>query len=230
MRTSEVKSTNTRVVILADGRTKGVHLDNFRMLTRIKGQPLIVRTVYQFSKWANVCVVTSDPTIIEALRGHPARILAGSDKSDYYGGVDMIRKGLDWCWNRRSFIVFGDVVWTDDAVAKLESSEIAEFAVYGRSGPSKLLGTPYAEYFAIGVNWAGREKGKQAVETVAKHYREGDWLQCTAWEWYHTMEGMPWEMPHPARPPIGEHWVEIDDATDDIDVNDDIERLRRHHE
>lgn len=220
-----------RIVLLADGKTKDAHLGNSRLLTRINGRPLLVRTIRQFGEWADVALLSSDPLVREAVKGQKHLFyVQAEDKSDRYFGVDMIRKGLTHAWNKRSIILFGDVVWTDEAVELVRKQQVDDWAVYGRSTNSEITGTRWAEYFAIEVNWGSREPAKRACDIVANHYMSKQWHRCTAWEWYYQMEQMSYDILNSRKVRTGPHWVEINDATDDIDTADDIERLRKIYE
>lgn len=215
------------VILLAGGRTKESHLPNSRLLTRIIGTPLVVRTIRQFTEWATVTVMSNDESVLSAVRSQRLIKLAWLDDKPQYGQVDMIRKGLAQAWNRDSIIVFGDVVFTDEAVATIRDHEMeGDFAVYGRSAASEITGTEWAEYFAIRVNWKGRERGKRVLQEVADHWNIGNWSRASAWEWYLHMEGMPWHIENPQAVEVGPNWVEINDATDDIDFAEDAARLQ----
>ncbi len=106
------------VVILADGKSKPQHLDN-RYFLKIGKEELLPRTIRQFSAWATVWVATNDPVIAGKVKG--TRVVKPWDLSKSYHGIDMIRKGLTYAASQqRTIIVFGDVYFTDDAVAKIK--------------------------------------------------------------------------------------------------------------
>lgn len=212
------------VVVLADGKSKPNHLDNHRLLTPIDGKPLLQRTIDQFSPHGPVAVLSGDPTIRKAV--NPTRFLPGSDKSHLFYGADMIRKGLEHYAARRHLILFGDVVFTPEAVATIVSHDPADWAVYGRSKTTGTHTAPYGEYFAIEIN-TNRvvDQGFKALRTIAATYRAGRWKRCTAWEWYFEMEGLPYRIKDSKNIAVGPHWVEINDTTDDIDLPSDLERV-----
>ena len=123
-----------------------------------------MRTIQQFNQWATVAVLSSDPTIVKAVRGQQGvHLVQAEDKSAYYGGIDMIRKGLTHAWNRRSIILFGDVVWTDEAVEIVRQHQTDEWAVYGRSEASELT-APWAEYFGIEITWGSRKRAREVCD------------------------------------------------------------------
>lgn len=217
-----------RVVLLADGASKDSHMDNSRMLSRINGKPLLVRTIQQFNPWADVLVVSSDEKITRVARMQRMTWTAPS-AARTYGGINMIHEGLLHAHNKRSIITFGDVVWTDAAIETIRDHAADNWAVYGRSVASQYGGSPYAEYFAIEVDPLGRKHGRHAVQQVWTYYQDGEWPRATPWEWYYHMEKMPYHIRNPQAIETGPHWVEIHDATDDIDFEKDIQAMREAH-
>lgn len=224
------ESLKPRVLILADGKSKKDHMEDDRHLIPFRGVPLIARTIRQFHEAGGlVHVITSNEEIARVAKLNKAMVLPGSDKSDLYGGTDMIRKGLDYARNKRSIIVFGDVVFTNQAVRKIMRHEPDRWAVYGRSTASKYGGSEWAEYFAISVGPLAKKQGYKALEKVAKMFNRRMWHRITPWEWYFEMEGMHWHVNHASRVKTGDHWVEIDDETDDIDFPQDAKNLKELH-
>lgn len=213
-----------RVVLLADGKSKPNHLGNHRLLTPISGEPLIARTIRQFSPFAQVEVLTSDPTIRQAVK--PDGFLPGSDEANRFFAADMIRKGLEAFDGPRFVFVFGDVMFTDDAVDIIVNHAAKRWAVYGRSKVVSAKVAPYGEYFAVEVNTSRVvDAGFKALHVIAEKHRRGEWRRCTAWEWYFEMENLPYRIADSKNIQVGSHWVEINDDTDDIDLPQDLERL-----
>lgn len=212
-------------IILADGESKGSHLQD-RYFIEIGGEELLPRTVRQFSEWADVCVVSSNPSVIQGVSD--VLVHSAPEPVANYYGADMIRKGLAFCGRDRNIIVFGDVYFTDDAVQAIQVGNNREWAVYGRSGASEATGAPWAEYFAIEIaSELAEVRAWESLFNIANYYTQRDWPVCTAWEWYYEMEDLPfWRKTDRVR--TGKHWVEIDDATDDIDLIEDVERIRKN--
>lgn len=216
----------TRVLILADGKSKEQHMGIERHLVKVDGIPLIGRTIRQFKAAGGMPhVITRNPQIRWVSRLNGAMTIVGSDRSEAFDGIDMIRKGLDHSRTMRSIIVFGDVVFTDDAVRRIMEHKPEGWAVYGRSASSKYGGSDWAEYFAISVGPLAKKQGYQAIETVVETFKKRMWHRITAWEWYYAMEGMPWNIHNARKVRTGRHWVEINDRTDDIDFESDVERF-----
>lgn len=216
------------IVILADGKSKESHLDNHRLLTPINGEPLLERTMRQFGGALHRTVITSDPKITRLADAMGYTVYPGSDQSGQYYGVDMIRKGLDVLFPTRNIILFGDVVFTEEAAAIIRANPTKDWAVYGRSGAGELT-SPYGEYFAIEiVDREAYEQARKALQLVSAYHEAGEWYRASPWEWYFEMEQMPYYIRNPRNIDVGPHWVEINDATDDIDFESDIERVTRN--
>lgn len=211
-----------RVVILADGMTKDNHLEG-RHMTEIGGEPLLPRTIRQFKEWATQVWVVCPRELGRQL---DCFTLPAKDESDKFFGVDMIRKGLDHAVSPRTIIAFGDVWFTDEAHEVMAEGNGRSWAVYGRSHDPTGLGR-WAEPFAIEVGKGMRLPMRNALEQVATYYMAGRWDRCTVWEWYYEMEGLHYWIEDPYNAHTGEHWVEINDETDDLDFQEDVERLRK---
>ena len=214
-----------KVVILADGESTAQNLAD-RYFIDIDGEELLPRSVRQFSEWADVDVLTSNYQVAGRLAG--VRTVPGSDQRKTYLANDMIRKGLEQCGGERTIIVFGDVYFTDRAVQVIKKGNNRSWGVYGRSQSNPYTGTPWAEWFAFEVrDLVATHQGFAALKGTVKNYRSGAWPTCKTWDWYYEMEGMPYYIDDVANVPTGDHWVEINDLTDDIDFLGDALNLRR---
>lgn len=215
-----------RAVILADGFSTPRNWED-RYFCEIGGEQLLPRTIRQFSEWADTYVLTSNQSVIDCLPPGTAT-LRGSDKSRTYLSIDMIRKGLENLGPDRTFIVFGDVYFTDEAVQTIREGTGRPWTVYGRSQGNPYTATPWAEYYVIEIaDLGGAIHATEALRATVNHYVAGYWNTCKTWDWYYEMEGMPYFIEDVASVPTGPHWVEIDDLTDDVDFWGDMVRLNK---
>jgi hypothetical protein len=123
-------------------------------------------------------------------------------------------------------VVFGDVYFTHEAVATIAGVRYPSWRVFGRSTDNPYTGTPYAEWFAFHIaNPAEVGRAKDAWKKVADDFGNNRWYRASAWEWYYTMEGMSINNRDAANMPTGKHWIEINDITDDIDFQADVDRM-----
>jgi NADH:ubiquinone oxidoreductase subunit len=197
-----------------------------RYFVDIDGEGLLPRSIRQFSEWADVGVLTSNDQIKARLPD--VGMVPGSDRRKAFLANDLIRKGLEQCGGERTIVVFGDVYFTDQAVQVIKKGKRRSWVVYGRSQSNPYTGTQWAEWFAFEISGLpATNKGFEALRETVKNYRSGAWPTCKAWDWYYEMEGMPYYIDDVANVPTGDHWVEINDLTDDIDFLGDALNLRR---
>lgn len=215
----------SRSVVLADGASAPGHLKD-RHFIKIGGEPLLKRTVRQFAAFSDVVVIASDRRYAEELADEPCEVVPGDGKEVYYG-ADMIRKGLDHREGIVSWLVFGDVYFTDKAIYTIKAGIPYKqgWAMYGRSTNNPYTGTPWAEPFVIELGHVSNARCRAALDTILGHFLNRHWRRCSPWEWYYEMEGMPYEIPDVKHVPTGPHWVEINDLTDDIDFREDAANL-----
>lgn len=207
------------VLILADGRSNKDHMKNPYFL-EVGGEPLIERTVRQFKDYGTVYIIGEDPKFEDL-----AHRIGGSDQSDKFFGIDMIRKALSAMSRPRTLVVFGDTYFTDEAVDIIKNHPKDDWYVFGRSGPSRFTNTNWAEYFAFFMPADKVARAWASMETVASFYMADEWYACTPWEWYHDMEDLHYHIQDQANVHVGPHWVEIDDLTDDVDFLADADEL-----
>ncbi|MEI5520667.1 hypothetical protein WB388_08635 [Streptomyces brasiliscabiei] len=124
-----------------------------------------------------------------------------------------------WGDTGRTVLLLGDVWFTDAALAAILTDPADGVRVFGRAGPSRVTGTPYGEIFA--VSWPG--SADRRMRELAAEIGAGQAAGCSVrpgWVLLRTLQGTP----------LHEHtvcapwWVEIDDATDDIDFPEDFQR------
>ena len=105
--------------------------------------------------------------------------------------------------------------------AAVTSTDDDGFRFFGREHASTVTGTPWGEIFAN--SWRGRNNDRMSALTDATR-REQDAGRADptkhGWTILRMLQGTPLRQ-HEVRPPW---WVEIDDATDDLDFPDDYRR------
>jgi len=213
--------SQVKAIILADGRSSPEHMED-RHFVEIGGEELLPRIIRQFSEFASVEVAASDPNIADRV---DAPTVAPKDRSDKIAGLDMILKGLDLASRERNLIVLGDVYFSDEAISLIREGNGKTWAVYGRSKNNDYK--PYGEPFVFEVKMKAIPQAYKALEVVLWHWATGGWDRRTPWEWYFEMEGLPYHIRRVNNIHTGEHWVEIDDHTDDVDYEKDIIGLQK---
>jgi hypothetical protein len=209
-----------RVIIACSGDQSkwGGHLgvpSHLAPLTAHGGQPLLHRTVRQAR------AVTSD-VHVTAPSGDDRYITDGVTVHHREPGAPSeyaVTRDL-WHDHGRTILLLGDVYFTDAAIARIVGHTPRSYQVFGRYGPSQVTGTPWGEIFA--ASWWPEQHTQMDAHLDLVHRtraagtvtRPSGWMLLRAWQ----------------STPLGEHrvgpkwFVEIDDATDDLDLPEDYAR------
>ena len=209
-------------MIIADGGREQLTewLGGPRHLFDVEGEPLLHRTVRQFSSHGEVIILGPPEYEIP-----PAETIQ-PDQCVEWCGVAMLAKALPHVADRnRTNLVFGDVWFSDKAVDTIVGYESEEWRIFGRPKPSQITGTGWGEYFCISLWPEHKELLHMAMYRAFGHWRDGS-PRLSPWEVYHAMEGMPMTVGHGNPVPTGPHWVTIDDWTDDFDFPEDVVRWK----
>lgn len=213
-----------RTVIVADGSTHPTH-EWDRHFAIVAGNPVLPRTVEQFKEYGEVIVVngSDDPRydIPGSTRYVPER------NPEKYGTADLYAKCLPLV-DGTTNIILGDVRYTTYAVTTI-TSWWPEWKHFARRGPSKYTGKPYGEPWGFQLGSEDLPEFEKAMSIIAR-VRAGIYGGNTGpWEYYYTLEGTPWHdaMKNPYNVVPGEHWVEIDDWTDDFDLPKEVETYNK---
>ncbi|WP_329214808.1 hypothetical protein OG352_05225 [Streptomyces sp. NBC_01485] len=125
-----------------------------------------------------------------------------------------------WAPDRTNVLLLGDVWWTPEAFGRVFAGAAGGgFRFYGREQASTLTGTPYGEIFA--QSWTDSTEMGRLTDTVRSEQDSGRADRTKhGWTMLRMLQGTPLRE-HLVQPPW---WVEVDDATDDIDVPADYRR------
>lgn len=209
-----------RTVILADGGRDVLAewAGGSRHLIDLEGEPLLERTVRQFSELGDV-VIVGPYDIPPARRVDPI-------SAPEWGHIEMFAKGIPHlAENGRTNLVFGDV-WFSDQAIDIVAGHVDDWRVFGRPGPSKWTGTRWGEYFSFTLYPDNLPAFSRAMTAALQAYESGAHHRVTPWEVYYEMEGLPLKI-RGKKAHTGPHWVTIDDWTDDFDFIEDVERWRK---
>lgn len=174
---------------------------------------------------------------LRLVRGHaPKKIFATASKKlpgietivcDGGTEFDRFYNGLP-AWKGATTVVYlyGDVFYTEDAMARIMDPVPVDFRVYGRNGSSQTTGKEYGEIFAIRLS--DFQRARRALD-AAKCYGLGR-AKAPGWVWYRHFERIPFGMEK-----LTERFVELaDDWTEDFDYPEDYDRwltrYRARHE
>lgn len=192
----------------------GNYLGVPRHLVPVDGEPLLHRTVRQVSVYSTDIRITSPDDERYVLPGTTRHVIRGQHVNEYASSRHL------WSQAGRTVLLYGDVYYTDTAMATICKYDGPLWRMFGRMGPSALTGTPWGEVFA--GSWLPRHHGMldQNMHKVTLAFAVGHARRCTAWELLRSIQLTPLNA-HIVDP----RWFcEIDDETDDFDTPYDYMR------
>lgn len=137
------------------------------------------------------------------------------------GILDGLRNSLAmWSKDAVTLVLLGDVVWTEAALQGGLTAEPRPLTFIGRSGPNTITGRPWPELFGLSI-------APSAARRLLALLADKEAQRSDAWP---GENGKLWSLVRTLRATrqIPMSMFEIDDATDDVDVPEDMEHLREH--
>lgn len=209
-----------RTLIIADGEGTrwGGHLGVPKHLAPFDGEPLIHRTIRQFSELGDVYVVTSDSRYPIP----PAVQYAPTHNPDNFDADKFLNSQPLWNPDGRTVVAYGDVWFSDALVARISGFQKREWRLFARQKRSMITGTRWGECFAQSFWPEHHQEHYEALRKIVAAYGSGKIKRCGGWEHYQAMQGLP----------LGRHrvrgrFVEHDDWSDDFDYPEDYDRWHR---
>ena len=201
-----------RVIIAAGGKAE--RWKNYRNTTKhlviVEGEVLLERTIKQFKKYADdIIIISNKDYIFEGTQ------LEKPLEGDWYDFGKIYSSHHLWS-NDKTFIIYGDVYFTDDAVKKIMTSE-GDYKFFLRSSDSKLTYKKYGEVFGLAFSGNMKDKIKENIETLISQKKEG----AGTWQLYYYMHNITEVSKVKQTFKMG-GYIEIDDWTDDFDTPEDI--------
>ena len=209
-----------------------------KQLAVVDGEPIVWRTVRQIrahDRTGTIYIVVRPDMVGEAWRPDGVRGVRVTTAR-----LDARRLQADkvlssaHLWNRtgRTVVLFGDVWFSDAAVAAIVADRRAWFAC-ARFGPSTVTGNDHAELFGFSFVPYEADTVRRAALRCVRLADRGllvDW--SGGWQIFAAMLGLP-DGDVCAVDRVGQlgtfgaEWaLSIDDETDDVDTSADLERLR----
>ncbi|HEY9375181.1 hypothetical protein [Streptomyces sp.] len=181
--------------------------------------PLLGRTLWQAARWSDeVCLVgpPDDP--------EPYRELAAMREVHFYVASAGRRNEFEstrpvWAPGGTNVLLLGDVWFTDVALATVLAHAGEGFRFFGREQASPVTGSPWGEIFA--QSWTDTAEMGRLTEAVRREQDAGH-ADPTKHGW--TMLRLLQDTPLREHVVLRPWWVEINDATDDIDFPEDYSR------
>jgi hypothetical protein len=208
-----------RVIILAAG--SGERWKNFRgtpkHLTKVEGKVLLERTCKQFLKYTDdVCVIGLDEryqvdgTSLYVVRSNNTN---WGDASKFLSSKNM------WLHDSRTVLVFGDVYFTSEAVKTIMADK-DPFKFFLRTGPNEETGARWKEIFALSFD---QTMAPPIGQNLLYLTSMGQAKRQAGWALYRYMIGSA-----PSGLFDNQHFIEINDWTEDFDFPEDLEIWEAH--
>lgn len=209
--------SNFKYIIMAGGNYPEWNIP--RQLTRIKGEPLIVRTIRQLREFGvkDIAISTNNHMfeMFDApILHHENKFIGNNPHGGYWvDGFYPINKPV--CY------LFGDVVFSDEAIRTIVNTETDGIEFFASAPPfSDRYFKEWAEPFAFKVADTGRFHW--AITTVKTCQDLGWFLRIPiAWELWQVIKGYPMNMI------AYDSYIHINDYTCDIDTPDDAKEIER---
>ena len=209
-----------RIIILAAGEATRWqnHTGMPKHLVDVGGEPLLHRTIRQFSEHGEI--------IITAPVGDDRYNISGTEiyhpeKAEH---LQDAKKLLDnshlWSESSKTIVLWGDCFFSNKAVKRIATHKPSQWAMYGRFGRSSITGCEYGELFAMAFQPNMRHKIEISLHTIAILKKYKIIGRCGGWELYRHLSNAT-DLERHAR---YRNFVEINDTTEDFDFPHDYDR------
>ena len=215
-----------RVLLLCAGR--GERWNNYlgipKHLITIDGERLVdrtVRLVRERTEDATVFIISFDPAceVAGTMRYEPEHGRGRfTDTDKFLSSADL------WSPDDQTIVLYGDVFFTEAAMDTICSYAGEAFAFFGRPRPSQCTGHLWQEMFALVIPPASREHLQRTMIEVRDMLDDKQIRRGGGWECYRHACGLTPVCVYDVKSDVADHFVEIDDFTDDFDTPYDYEQ------
>lgn len=201
------------VMAAGEGSRWGNHLGVPKHLIPIGGETLIQRTVRLLRQHVSEVwvVARGGEQLYRCHEGHTYTVdPLDSDMDKFYSSRRL--------WQgRHAVIAYGDVYFTEQAIETC-CAPTESWRLYCRPYASNITGSPWGECFAYSVPVEDQEWFTDRIEWLAGMHTLGAVGRVGGWELYRALLHQDPTVHH-----MKDHYVEIDDETDDFDYPSDYD-------
>lgn len=201
-----------RIIIAAGGKAE--RWRNYRNTTKhlvvVEGEILLERTIKQFKKYTDDIIIISDEEYI-----FEGTQLEKPLKGNWYDFGKIYSSHHLWS-NDKTFIIYGDVYFTDEAVEKIMASE-GDYKFFLRSSASNFTHKKYGEIFGLSFSGSMNDNIKKNIEALISKENTGP----GTWELYYYMHNIA-SISQVKQTINMNGYIEINDWTDDFDAPGDL--------
>jgi hypothetical protein len=208
-----------KVIVIAagEGSRWGDYQGVPKHLVTLNGERLIDRTARLFSAHGDVTIVGRD----ERYCTPHSQLYVPRLEDRNYGADKFLSSRSLWSRDDRTVVAYGDVYFTESAVNWITSWPARDWYLFARFGPSSVYGGDRGECFAQSFWPVNIPDHLAALREVVAARRAKHIHEAGGWQHYRAMEGL--FLDEHAK---GSRFIEVDDATDDLDYPDDYDRIR----
>lgn len=230
-----------RVLIICAGNATrwGDYQGVPKHLVKLMGEPILHRSV----RLINELTPDTDVRIIAKDHRDPLYRVPGA--RTYKARLTPENRGADkflssrhlWADDDRTVILYGDLFVTRDAMRRMLSTDAYEggWRIYARFDGSQITGCRGGENFAHVIDPEAHTAYEAALHRIVALQQAGVIQRAGGWEQYRAMHDLPdgqilelFDDGSPKNPRLN-HYVEIDDATEDMDHPDDWRQWCWHY-
>ena len=190
-----------------------------------------MRQIRERDASADVRVVVTDAA--DDRFGVDGATLVVAERDEGRGQADKVASSAFlWDASGRTFVLFGDVRWSDAAIDAVVACR-RPWTAFARFGPSSWTGCDHGELFGFAFDAVEQGRMRAAVERVVALAEGGRLVDYSGgWEVFLAAAGADdafvcgADAVAGAGANFGRFAVTIDDETDDVDTMDDLRALR----
>ena len=217
-----MEASNRRVIILCAGEAKRWenHLGVPKHLINVDGETLIERTVRLTKRYApdaEIFIVANEDTYQVA----GATLYKPTLNPDNLEADNWLSSMPIWSKEHRTYLIFGDIFFTEEAMERIFVYKPAkEWQVYGREHGSDFTGKIWEEWFCLSFLPENHKLIEETLYTIREQRKNGEIKKAGGWEFYRTLKKSDTE----------NHFIEIDDFTEDFDFPRDYDEWYARYE
>lgn len=222
---------NTKAIIICAGEATrwGDYLNTKKHLIEIEGERLLDRTVRLLKERGVKEIYIVVKRISPEYQVEGAAQWVANLKPEENADADKFLSSKE-LWNEegRTLVFYGDCYFTEEAMDTICNFESREWTLFCRPGASEITGTPWGECFAQSFYPEDHLRHEDGLLKLARLWKEGVIKRCGGWEHYRIMVGRA--DTDLRKHYMTDHYVEINDWTDDFDYPKDYDEWKRRRE
>lgn len=193
-------------------------MDTPKHLVDVGGEPLLHRTVRQFSPYGDIYITA--PKGDERYRIKGTHLIHPNKSYDLHDAKKLLDNAHLWSEKSKTLVLWGDCFFSNKAAKRITLHKPSQWAMYGRFGPSSITGCPYGELFALAFHPNMRHKLEIALYSISVLRKYDIISRCGGWELYRKLNNATDLELHTRY----KNFIEINDTTDDFDFPHDYDR------